>query len=317
MAITAADVKKLRDATLAGMMDCKAALNETNGDFDAAVEWLRKKGMAGAGKKAGRIASEGAIGAAVSADGQSAALYEINCETDFVARGEKFMEFVGSLGGFLASRAGDEGHESAEALANETVPALGTTITQACAEVTAATGEKTTLRRFKVFGLGGQAGSLASYIHPGARVGVLVRLSFDKAETAAREDVRQLGLDICLQAAAMKPLAIDPSGLPEEVVAKEKAFHQEQAAGSGKPAAVIEKMIEGKLRKWYEEVCLIHQIFVKDLEKKPTIQAVVDGVAKAAGDKIRVSGMARFELGEGLEKRGDDFAGEVAKMMGA
>lgn len=314
MPITAADVKKLRDATAAGMMDCKKALEEANGDFQTAVDWLRKKGLASAANKSGRIASEGLVAAAVAADRRSGVLFEVNCETDFVARGEAFAAVTKKLGAWLSGLDLTEGFHDGDSLNG--APFDGATVAERLAEVTAQTGERTTLRRVYVLKAGTNAGTLVTgYVHQGSRIGVLTRLTSGKAETAARGDVQELGLNLALQAASMRPVAIRPADVPDDAVAREKAIYAEQAASSGKPAAVIEKMVEGKLRKWFEEVTLLEQFYVLDMEKKPQVKQVVADTAKAAGDTIDVTGLARFELGEGLEKRSTDLAGEVAKIV--
>ena len=286
--IDAKMVKELRERTGAGMMDCKKALTETDGDMDKAIDYLREKGIAKAEKKAGRIASEGVVAAYVADDAKVAALVEINCETDFVAVTEKFHELCDKIAKHIAeTNPADLDALNASTLAGKTV---AETVTEAVASI----GEKISLRRFERYE--NASGRIASYIHMGGKIGVLVELSGGD---------EQLGKDVAMQIAAASPLAIDRSGVTADHIEHEKEVLRKQALEEGKPEKIIEKMVEGRINKFYEEVCLLEQKFVKDPEQK--VSAVLGGV--------EIKAFTRFQLGEGIEKKQEDFAAEVAAQM--
>ena len=287
MAITAAMVKELREKTGAGMMDCKKALTATDGDAAKAVDWLREKGIAKAEKKAGRVAAEGAVGAFVAADGKTGCVVEINCETDFAAGNDQFKELLAKVAEHIvATKPADM-----DALNDSEIE--GKKVSTLITEATATIGEKISLRRFACYETEGR---LASYIHMGGKIGVLVNM------TGGDE---QLGKDIAMQIAAAAPMAVDRNGVDASALEHEKEVLRKQAEEEGKPANIIERMVEGRINKFYKEVCLNEQIFVKDSEK--TIKDVL-------GD-VKVTEFTRFQLGEGIEKKQDDFAAEVAAQL--
>lgn len=287
MAITAAMVKELREKTGAGMMDCKKALTATDGDAAKAVDWLREKGIAKAEKKAGRVAAEGAVGAFVAADGKTGCVVEINCETDFAAGNDQFKELLAKVAEHIvATKPAD-----LDALNDSEIE--GKKVSTLITEATATIGEKISLRRFACYETEGR---LASYIHMGGKIGVLVNLT-------GGDD--QLGKDIAMQIAAAAPMAVDRAGVDASALEHEKEVLRKQAEEEGKPANIIERMVEGRINKFYKEVCLNEQIFVKDSEK--TIKDVL-------GD-VKVTEFTRFQLGEGIEKKQDDFAAEVAAQL--
>ena len=311
MAITASMVKELREMTGAGMMDCKKALNETNGDMDAAVEFLRKNGQAKAEKKASRIAAEGVARAAISADGKTACVIEVNSETDFVAKNETFTSFVEAVNAAaLASdlQGGKDGEDIEALLA---VPFEGATVKDALVEKTATIGEKLSIRRFEKV-----AGDVAvSYIHGGGRIGVLV-----EADTAVVNDaVKEMAKNVAMQIAALKPQYTSDSEVSAEYIEHEKeilmAQIQNDPKESQKPAKVIEGMITGRIKKELKEICLLDQTYVKAEDGKQSVAKYVEQVAKENGAKITVKGFVRYETGDGIEKKEENFAEEVAKQM--
>lgn len=287
MAITAALVKELREKTGAGMMDCKKALTEVGGDMDKAIDFLREKGIAKAEKKAGRVAAEGAVAAYVSEDAKVGAVVEINCETDFAAGNDQFKALTAKISKHIA----DTKPADLDALNNSVID--GKKVSDIITEATATIGEKISLRRFAVYE---SAGRVASYIHMGGKIGVLVDL------TAGDE---ALGKDVAMQIAAAAPTAIDRSGVDAADLEHEKEVLRKQAEEEGKPANIIERMVEGRINKFYKEVCLNEQVFVKDPDKT---------VADILGD-VKVSAFTRFQLGEGIEKKEENFAAEVAAQM--
>ena len=300
--ISAATVKELRDKTGAGMMDCKAALNEVDGDMEAAVDWLRTKGLAKAAKKAGRVAAEGLIG--MAAEGQTGAVVEVNSETDFVARNEQFQEMVGEIAKLALQAGGD-----AEKLGALTYPGGEASVADHVTEMVGTIGENMNVRR--TASLSVKSGVVASYMHnsiaPGlGKIGVLVALESDGDGAALAAFGKQLAMHI----AATNPLALSTEELDPAVIERERAILMEQARESGKPEEIIEKMIEGRLRKFYEEVVLLKQTFVIDGET--IIEKAVKAAEAEAGSPIKVTGFERFALGEGLEKKEEDFAAEVA-----
>lgn len=298
--ITAAMVKELRETTGAGMMDCKTALNETDGDMQAAVDWLRKKGLAKAAKKAGRTAAEGLVAVAVEPDAKGAVgvLAEVNSETDFVARNDIFQKMVADIAQTAIGVDGD-----IEKLRQETFPGADKSVDEHIAEMVGQIGENMTLRR--AAGLRVDEGVVASYVHgqvtEGAgKIGVIVGLksSGDKAKLQA------VGKQIAMHVAAVRPLAARVEELDPEVVNREKDVLAEQARASGKPENIIEKMVEGRLRKFYEESVLLEQIFVIDGETK--VGKVIENAAKEAGAPVELVGFERLQLGEGVEKTDDE-----------
>ncbi|AVX04580.1 translation elongation factor Ts [Maritalea myrionectae] len=306
MAITAALVKELREQTGVGMMDCKKALNETNGDLEAAVDWLRTKGLAKAAKKAGRVAAEGLVGVVTS--GTKGAVVEVNSETDFVARNDEFQGLVKDI----ATVALEEG-ENVEKLAAASYPGKSHTIAEEVTNAVAKIGENMTLRRSATVSV--DEGIVCSYVHNAVvddlgAIGILVGL-----KTSGKTDgLENVGRQLAMHIAATNPLAIAPEGLDQDVVDRERAVFAEQAAGSGKPAEIVEKMVEGRMRKYYEEVCLLSQTFVIDGETK--IADVLKNAEKEAGAPIELVEFVRFAIGEGIEKEESDFAAEVAAAAG-
>jgi elongation factor Ts len=302
--ITASMVKDLRDKTGAGMMDCKSALSETGGDMEQAIDWLRKKGLSKAAKKAGRVAAEGLIG--IAAGPRSGALVEVNAETDFVARNDQFKDFVKS-----AAQLGLEADGDVEKLlAKNMGPA---TVDATLKELVAKIGENMSVRRATALSV--SEGVVASYVHNAAgpelgKIGVLVAL-----KSAGPEDkLLALGKQIAMHIAAANPLALTPEHLSKEVIDRERAIQAEIARQSGKPENVIEKMMEGRMRKFYEESVLMNQIFV--LDNETPISKVVEKAAKELGSPIAVEGFVRYQVGEGIEKVTSDFADEVKQMSG-
>ena len=302
--VTAALVKELRDRTGAGLMDCKRALGDTGGDIETAVDWLRKKGLAAAAKKAGRVAADGLVG--VAARGAAGAVVEVHSETDFVARNELFQAFVRAVAALAVSN-GD-----VEALKQAPDPGTGRTVAEELTELVGRIGENLVLRRVQRLAVG--QGFVASYVHnslaPGlGKMGVLVALESE----ATGEAVETLGRQLAMHVAAANPLYLDSTAVPASALDRERAVLREQAQGSGKTEAIVERMVEGRLRKFYEEVVLLDQVFVIDGETR--VGKVVDAAAKAAGKPIRVAGFVRFALGEGVERPASDFAAEVGAQL--
>lgn len=305
MSITASMVKELRDQTGAGMMDCKSALTETSGDIEAAVDWLRAKGLSRAAKKAGRVASEGLIGVATMPG--RAVMVEVNSETDFVARNADFQSLVikiaetalstnGSLAEVQAAKMSDAG-----SVEDVIKTAIGTI------------GENMTLRRVAM--VASDSGSVANYVHsaisPGlGKIGVIVALK----STGDADKLSAIGRQVAMHIAAANPLALSADELDADVVARERAVYAEQARESGKPDAIIEKMVEGRIRKFYEEVVLLSQSFVIDTEK--TVAEALKAAEDDVGGPIEISAFTVFRLGEGVEKEESDFAAEVAAAAG-
>ena len=304
--ITASMVKDLRERTGAGMMDCKKALNETAGDMEAAVDWLRTKGLAAAAKKAGRTAAEGLIGVTVA--GKRGAVVEVNSETDFVAKNETFQGFVRTV----TAIASELGSDVATLLA-ASYPESDGSVHDKLTHNVATIGEHQTLRRAAIIEVG--EGIVTSYVHNATasglgKIGVLVGL-----ESSASTDVLEpLGKQIAMHIAAANPLALDETGLDQALVERERAIAREKAATSGKPAEIIEKMIEGGVRKYAQENSLMSQVFVIDGKSK--VSDIVANAAKAAGVPITVTSFVRLQLGEGIEREEKDFAAEVAAAAG-
>ena len=305
-AITAGMVKELRERTGAGMMDCKKALAETDGDMEQAVDWLRKKGLAAAAKKAGRTTSEGLIG--IAEQGSEAALVEVNSETDFVARNEQFQELVTAIAGVATEARGD-----LDALLALTLPSTGKSVADSIADAVGVIGENIQLRRTAFLEV--DAGAVGGYVHaqqaPGlGKIGVLVAI----ASAGDAEQVGELGRQIAMHVAATSPQSVDIASLDPAVVERERNVLADQARASGKPENIIEKMVEGRLRKFYEESVLLEQVYVIDTDKH--VKDAVADTAKALGSPVEVRDFVRMALGEGVEKKDDDLAAEVARLAG-
>ncbi|MBL8893314.1 MAG: elongation factor Ts [Rhizobiales bacterium] len=302
--ITAAMVKDLREKTGVGMMDCKAALAATKGEMDAAVDWLRAKGLAKAAKKSTRVAAEGLVGLATG--DKSAALVEVNSETDFVARNEKFQAMVSEIAKLALGAGGN-----LEKLKTAKYPGSTHAVAEYVAEMVATIGENMTVRRAAALAVGN--GTVGTYMHnqiaPGlGKIGVLVALE----STGKQEELKAFGRMLAMHVAATNPVALDLAGVPAETLAREKAILEEKNAG--KPANVMEKIVASGLKSYAKENCLLEQMYVHDGAKTVT-QALGEAAAKA-GAPIKIAGFVRMQLGEGIEKGGDDFAAEVAKAAG-
>lgn len=302
--ITAAAVKALRELSGAGMMDCKTALVETDGDNDAAMDLLRTKGLAAAAKKAGRAASEGLIG--LKAEGTAGAMVEVNSETDFVARNDVFQAFVENVAAITLDAGGDF-----EALKSAPYPGSDRTVEEEATQMVATIGENISLRRS--VGLNVANGLVAEYVHnhvaPGmGKIGVLVALESEAPADKLAQIGRQLAMHIC----STDPQSIDIASVDPEALERERTILTDQARESGRPDDIIAKMVEGRLRKYYEETVLLEQAFVLDTDVK--VSKAIETAGKEAGADITVAGFVRFNLGEGLERKEDDFAGEVARM---
>ena len=305
MAISATMVKELRDKTGAGMMDCKAALTETSGNVEAAIDWLRAKGLSKAAKKAGRVAAEGLV--AVASSGNRAVMVEVNSETDFVARNPEFQALVAGIAQAALSTDG-------------TLPAIlaartpgGVVVEDAIKAAVATIGEHMSLRRAATISVA--KGAVASYVHsavaPGlGKIGVIVGLE----SSGNPEKLAQIGKQVAMHVAAASPLAVRAADIDPEIVQRERAIFAEQARESGKPEAIIEKMVEGRVRKFYEEVVLLSQAFVVDTEN--TVEKALQAAEATVGGPIAVTEFVAFRLGEGVEKAESDFAAEVAAAAG-
>ncbi len=302
--ISAAMVKELRDQTGAGMMDCKAALSESGGNLEAAVDWLRKKGLSKAAKKAGRVAAEGLIGVAVNPT--KGILVEVNSETDFVARNDLFQGLVK----MIADAALDAGSDVNAILAAR---AGALSIADAIADTIAKVGENMTLRRAAALAVG--QGVVASYVHSAVadglgRIGVIVALE----SSGKTDELKAFGRMVAMHVASANPQAVDPSGLAASTIEREKGVLADKAKAQGKPANVVEKIVESGLKTFYKEVCLLDQPFIFD-DKKSVAQALKESEAKA-GAPIKITGFVRYALGEGIDRPGGDFGGEVAALAG-
>ena len=309
MAISASMVKELREMTGAGMMDCKKALTETDGDMDKAVDYLRENGLAKAEKKAGRIAAEGIVKTNISADKKKASIVEVNSETDFVAKNEKFQAFVEAV----AAQAIDTDAADIEAFLNEAWAAdTSKTVNEELASMIATIGENMNIRRFEKVSC--DNGIVVDYIHAGGKIGVLVAAETDSTSDAVVECLK----NVAMQVAAMNPKYLSSADVSDEYKEKEKEVLLAQAKNdpknAGKPDEIIEKMIIGRLNKELKEVCLTEQLYVK-AENKEAVAKYVDMVAKENGCNITLKQFVRFETGEGLEKKNEDFAAEVASQL--
>ncbi len=305
MAFTAKEVKELREKTGAGMMDCKKALTENNGDIEAAVDFLRQKGLAAAAKKATRIAAEGLVSGAV--EGNVGVLVEINCETDFVAKNDDFKNFVGNLANHLI------GSSATDVTALKTETFGGSTLQETIQELTLKIGEKIDVRRFSKMTLSGE-GKIGSYVH-GGKIGVLVEVNTDSADTAKKAEFDELVNDLCLHVAAADPKFLDASGIDEDFKNRESKIYEAQLKEQGKPEKMIPNIIKGKLNKLSSEVCLLEQKFVKNPDL--SIGKLLKEVEGKTGGSITIKGFQRINLGEGIEKKEDNLAEEVAKLTQA
>ena len=292
MKITASQVKELRDRTGAGMMDCRKALVESEGNLDEAVEVLRKAGAAKAAKKAGRVAAEGLVDAEIMDDG-TAVLVEVNCETDFVARNESFRSFVGTIKSTVAADGADD---------------VASKVDTERTELVATIGENIQVRRAERFD---SSSSNFAYVHPGNRIAVILKIDGGDGSDA----LKTFGKDLCFHIAAMNPLCTSPEDVPADVIAQETRIAREQLMAEGKPEAMIDKIIPGKLKRFYKDRCLLNQEAAMG-DDGVTNQALLDQLNKASATPAQVGGFVRYELGEGIEKKEDNLAAEVAAMTG-
>ena len=309
MAVTASQVKELRELSGAGMMDCKKALTNTDGDMDAAVEWLRENGLAKAEKKSGRIAAEGIVAVDVSDDGKTASIVEVNSETDFVAKNETFQSYVAEV----AAQAKTTSAADIDAFLNEPWNAdTSVSVGEKLKSMIAVIGENMNIRRFKKIET---SGLIVSYIHADGKIGVLINAETDSDSDAVKECMK----NVAMQVAAMNPKYVSSNDVDEDYKNHEKEILLAQAKNdpknANKPDEIIEKMITGRLNKELKEVCLLEQEYVK-AENKESVQKYVESVAKTAGCSLAIKDFVRFETGEGLEKKEEDFAAEVAAQMG-
>ncbi|MGL5439326.1 MAG: translation elongation factor Ts [Filifactoraceae bacterium] len=303
MEITASMVKELREKTGAGMMDCKKALSEAEGVMERAIDVLREKGLAKAAKKSSRVAAEGLVRMEISQDGKSGAMVEVNSETDFVAKNEEFQVFVETVAKMVVE------HKKEDVAEFKTLTYMGAneTVEEVLNQKIAKIGENLTIRRFAYSEVAN--GAVVSYLH-GGKIGVIVSLESD----AAVSDLQDLGRDIAMQAAAMNPRYLSKDDVDQEYIAHEREVLVQQALNEGKPANIVEKMVEGRLQKELKEVCLLEQVFVKDSDF--TVGQIIKNAATKLGKEIKVTKFVRFEVGEGLEKKEENFAEEVAKQLG-
>lgn len=282
--ITSSMIKELRERTQAGMLDCKKALTETNGDLDQAADFLRKKGLASAGKRAGRDAKEGVVVCTVAEDKKSATMLELNCETDFVAKNEDFQ----TLAGDVLKKVAESDAKSAEDLPSD--------LTDMVKEAIAKTGENTTIGRFMKFAVdSGKNGIISTYIHSNNKIGVMVQLSVGSEDAEKSADLAELGKDIAMQAAAAMPQYLNETEVPADVITREKEIYFDQMKDSGKPQQILEKIVEGKLRKFYTDVCLVDQVFIKDNSK--TIKSLIKEYSGKIGSDITVDRYFRVQIG--------------------
>ena len=307
-AVTAAMVKELRERTNAGMMDCKKALLAADGDMDKAIDWLREKGLAQAAKKASRVAAEGVVAQYVTPCGCTGVIVEVNCETDFVAKTDNFAAFANNVAKHIAKA---NPADVDELMNQKFVDDETKTISDLVSEATVAIGEKISVRRFARFQT---EGVVATYIHMGGKVGVLVEVATSE-EGKNNDAVKQFAHDLSLQIAAAKPEAVRREEVDSEKLEKEREIQRAKALEAGKPEKIVDRIVDGQIEKYYKEVCLLDQQFVKDPDK--TIKGLMAEVSKAAGAPLDVVRFARFERGEGIEKRKDNLAAEIAAMQKA
>lgn len=303
MAFTAKDVASLRERTGCGMMDCKKALTECDGNMDAAIDFLREKGLAAATKKASRIAAEGVAFADTYENGKVGVIIEVNAETDFVAKNADFQAFVKTCAATVA----EQNPADLDALMACKPTGGNDTIDAMLKEKILTIGENIKIRRFQRL-----EGAVAAYIHAGGKIGVLAK--FDTSdEIAAKAEFQEYARNVAMQIAAVTPQYLNEGAVPADVVAHEKAILTEQIVNDGKPANIAEKIVAGRIKKFFKDVCLVDQEYVKDSDL--SVQQYTENTAKALGGSIAISAFVRFEKGEGLEKRQDDFANEVAGMI--
>ena len=305
MNITAQMVKELRIKSSAGMMDCKKALSQTNGDMDAAIDWLRKKGLATASKKSGRVASEGLIG--ICLEGNSGAIVEVNSETDFVARNPEFQDLVSSISKIAIQNNGDKNK-----ILSAPFPLSDKNVNDTLTDKIAKIGEKLSLRRSKLLSVSN--GIVAGYVHNSVndnlgKIGVLIAIESEANQTT----LNKLGKELAMHIAATSPSSISIESIPEEIVERERSVLIEQAMTSGKPEEIAKKMVEGRLKKFYSEVVFLEQTFVLDGETK--VSDVIQKLSKDLNKKISITKYVRFNLGEGIEKETKNFADEVADQL--
>ena len=302
--ITAQAVKELRERTGAGMMDCKKALSHTEGDMEKAVEYLREKGLAAAAKKAGRVAAEGLVSTYVSEDLKEAGIVEFNCETDFVAANDEFTTMAKNF----AKQASVSSSTNIEAFVDEKyIGDENITVKEAVTALIAKLGENMNVRRFDKFSV--ENGLVQSYVHGGGRIGVLVELGCE----VQNDVVKEVAKDVAMQVAAANPLFLDRTKVDQDAIAKEKEIYRVQALNEGKPEKIVDKMVEGRIQKYYKEVCLVEQVWVKNPDY--TITKYLQEKSKEVGATITVNRFVRFERGEGIEKKEENFAEEVQKQM--
>lgn len=302
--ITAKSVKELRDMTGAGMMDCKKALTEANGDMEKAVEVLREKGLAAAAKKAGRIASEGVVETFISEDKKEAGMIELNCETDFVSLNEEFISFAKSLAKMASISNAKDIDEFVE---EKHIDNQAKSVKEVLTDLIAKLGENMNIRRFVKLNV--ESGVIASYVHGAGRIGVLVELGCENSN----EILEVVAKDVAMQVAAANPLFLDKTSVDQEAIEKEREIYRVQALNEGKPEKIVDKMVEGRIQKYYKEVCLVEQVWVKDADY--TISKYLKEKSKEVGSEIKINKYERFEKGEGIEKKEENFAEEVQKQM--
>lgn len=302
--ITAKSVKELRDMTGAGMMDCKKALTEANGDMEKAVEVLREKGLAAAAKKAGRIASEGVVETFISEDKKEAGMIELNCETDFVSLNEEFISFAKSLAKMASISNAKDIDEFVE---EKHIDNQAKSVKEVLTDLIAKLGENMNIRRFVKLNV--ESGVIASYVHGAGRIGVLVELGCENSN----EILEVVAKDVAMQVAAANPLFLEKTSVDQEAIEKEREIYRVQALNEGKPEKIVDKMVEGRIQKYYKEVCLVEQVWVKDADY--TISKYLKEKSKEVGSEIKINKYERFEKGEGIEKKEENFAEEVQKQM--
>jgi elongation factor Ts len=303
--ISAVQVKELRTRTGAGIMDCKKALAETNGDLEAAIDFLRKKGLSAAAKKAGRVASEGLVVTVLAEDGSAGCLVEVNSETDFVAKNDEFQAFTRQVAEtILADAPADVG-----ALLAQKVD--GRTMEEILKDRIATIGENMAIRRFTRFG--GEGVKVASYIHMGGKIGVLLEVGCPSEEMAGREDFQELVKDLTMHIAAANPLYVKRDDVQTDVLDRERSVYQEQALASGKPEKIVDKIVQGRIEKYFGEICLMEQPFVKDTDLK--ISDLIEREQAKIGEGFEIRRFVRYELGEGIEKKKENFAEEIQAQL--
>ncbi|MCI5847250.1 MAG: translation elongation factor Ts [Candidatus Limiplasma sp.] len=308
--ITAQMVKELREMTQAGMMDCKKALVEAAGEMEKAIEWLREKGLAAAAKKAGRIAAEGLVASYINDNATVGVIVEVNCETDFVANTDNFKAFCQNVAKHIAIA---NPADVDELLNQKFVDDDSKTITDLVSDATVSIGEKISIRRFARYETKG--GVVESYIHMGGKIGVLLLVENDNPDSFQNPAFKTYYHDVALQVAAARPSYVRKAEVPTAALEKEREILRAQALNEGKPEKIVEKMVDGRIEKYYKEVCLLEQPFVKDPDQ--SISKLTDTVAKEIGANLNIASFERFERGEGIEKRQDNFAEEIAAQMAA